>query len=74
MPKIQIDITPCNAVVSLLSLLLDDYGELKTDIAEEIASMARLCRKKRDGKTLASTSHRLDDIDITVHSKAQTDS
>ena len=65
----KIEITPDRGDMSTLSLLLSDSDELRADVAEELASMIRLNRKKGDGKTISSTSHRLHLIDVTIHSK-----
>ena len=67
MDRIEIEIMAPGGDVSLLPSLLDEYDELRTDVAEEIASMIRLNRKRGDGKTISSTSWRLADVAVTVH-------
>ena len=70
MPKVSIDITLNNNDNTLLSLLLDGYDELRDDVAKELAVMARELRKPWGGAN-SITSHKVDDVWITVNRKAK---
>ena len=73
MASIGIEVSTQMGDVEALMDLLDEHGELRGDVAAEMAKMIRLMqnRPKSVAETVCATSHRVDDIGVTVWLKGK---
>ena len=65
--RIEIEITPPGGDMGLLGALLDELGELRAAVAQEMASVIRMNMKNGDGRTILASSHRVAGVVVTIH-------